>query len=222
MSRAKVTPAAKVHYVDMYRRGEKSGMALARIAGVAQASFQQWVRNYDVYGPEAFTMVYQHYPDELKVRAVQDYLSGKGSQDAVCKKYGIRSKSKLNKWIMEYNGHEELSQIEKGRSNIVTKGRKTSFEDRVEIVEDCLSNGRNYAETSRRFSVSYNQIYTWVRKYEQKGINGLKDGRGRNKPESEMSELEHLRYENRMQRAQLLQKQMEIDFLKKLQELERR
>jgi hypothetical protein len=37
-----------------------------------------------------------------------------------------------------------------------------------------------------------------------------------------MNELERLRYENRMQKAQLLQKQMEIDFLKKLEELERR
>ena len=72
------------------------------------------------------------------------------------------------------------------------------------------------------FDVSYQQVYTWVRKYDQKGIEGLKDGRGRRKPESEMNELERLRYENRMQKAQLLQKQMEIDFLKKLEELERR
>lgn len=56
---------------------------------------------------------------------------------------------------------------------------------------------------------------------EGKGIDGLKDGRGRKKPEDEMSELERLRHETRIQRAQLLQKQMEIDFLKKLKELER-
>ena len=37
-----------------------------------------------------------------------------------------------------------------------------------------------------------------------------------------MSELERLRYETRMLKAQLTQQQMEIDFLKKLEELERR
>jgi transposase len=73
-----------------------------------------------------------------------------------------------------------------------------------------------------KFDVSYQQVYTWVRKHDRNGIEGLRDGRGHRKSESEMSELERLRYENRMLKAQLTQQQMEIDFLKKLEELERR
>lgn len=59
------------------------------------------------------------------------YLSGDGSQTDICKKYGIRSKSKLQKWIKKYNGHEELKSSETGGSPIMAKGRKTTFDERV-------------------------------------------------------------------------------------------
>ncbi|MFR4684921.1 MAG: helix-turn-helix domain-containing protein [Anaerobutyricum hallii] len=35
----------------------------------------------------------------MKQQAVLDYLAGYGSQDDICKKYGIRSKGKLQSWI---------------------------------------------------------------------------------------------------------------------------
>ena len=66
------------------------------------------------------------------------------------------------------------------------------------------------------------RVYTWVKKYKKNGIEALKDHRGRTKPVEEMSELEKLRYENRMLKAEKLQQQMEIDFLKKVEEIERR
>ena len=221
MSRLKVPPEKKVHYVEMYKRGRGSEMTLAKAAGVSLASFQQWLRNYEVYGAEAFTQGYQHYTLELKTNAVRDYLNGEGSQDAICKKYGIRSKSKLQNWITVYNSHGELRSSHRRRSAIVTKGRKTTFEERLSIVADCIAGGLDYNATAEKFHVSYQQVYTWVKKQDKKGVDGLRDGRGRKKPEDEMSELERLRHENRIQKAQLLQKQMEIDFLKKLKELER-
>lgn len=55
-------------------------------------------------------------------------------QDDICKKYGIRSKSKLQIWIKKYNGHEELKASPAGGTVIMTKGRKTTFEERVEIA----------------------------------------------------------------------------------------
>ena len=65
-------------------------------------------------------------------------------------------------------------------------------------------------------------MYSWVRKYNEKGIDGLKDGRGRSKNETEMSEVERLRAENRLLRAEKKRQQMEIDLLKKLEDIERR
>lgn len=58
-------------------------------------------------------------------------------------------------------------------------------------------------------------------KVRRKGVAGLVDGRGRNKPESEMTEVEKLRVQNKLLQAQIKDKEMEIALLKKLKELER-
>ena len=73
--------------------------------------------------------------------------------------------------------------------------------------------------TIQTYGVSYQQIYAWVRKYEEKGIDGLKDGRGRTKRVEEMSETERLRMENKILKAQLKDAEMENKLLKKLREL---
>ena len=80
----------------------------------------------------------------------------------------------------------------------------------------------NYALTAKKFHCSYGQVYSWVKKYEAQGIEGLYDRRGQNKPADELTELEKLKAENRLLKAQAKQQQMEIDFLKKLDAVERR
>ena len=67
-----------------------------------------------------------------------DYLSGRGSQDDICKRYAIRSKAKLQIWIKKYNGHEELKASSTEGTDIMTKGRKTTSEERVEIAFYCI------------------------------------------------------------------------------------
>ena len=72
------------------------------------------------------------------------------------------------------------------------------------------------------YQVSYQQVYSWVRKYEAQGVESLRDKRGRTKPEGEMTELEKLRAENKLLKAQNKRQEMEMAFLKKLGEIERR
>ena len=48
------------------------------------------------------------------------------------------------------------------------------------------------------------------------------DRRGKNKAISQLSDIEKLKAGNRLLKAQTQQQQMEIDFLKKLDEIERR
>lgn len=57
---------------------------------------------------------------------------------------------------------------------------------------------------------------------QQNGVDELQDKRGRRKTESEMSELERLRAENKLLRAEKERAEMEASFLKKLDEIERR
>ena len=101
----------------------------------------------------------------------------------------------------------------------MTKGRKTTQEERSQIVAFCIEHGKDYALTVETYQVSYQQIYSWVRKYEASGVDGLVDRRGKTKPVDELTETERLRQENRMLQAKLKDKEMEIALLKKLREL---
>ena len=76
------------------------------------------------------------YPAELKYQAVADYLSGAGSLRAICKKYKIGNKKRLQDWIKLYNSHKELK-CHTGGSRM-TKGRDTTYEERIAPVHECM------------------------------------------------------------------------------------
>lgn len=50
----------------------------------------------------------------------------------------------------------------------MTKGRATT-DERAEIVK-YIEHQNNYAETARKFQVSYQQIYSWINKYLKNGV----------------------------------------------------
>ena len=161
------------------------------------------------------------YSPELKQQAVQDYLTGKGSLRQLCRQYEIKDKKQLRNWISCYNGHKEFKVRSGTRGEIyMTKGRKTTQEERSQIVAFCIEHGKDYALTVETYQVSYQQIYSWVKKYEQNGAEGLVDRRGKAKPESELTAEDRLRMENKILLAKLKDKEMEIALLKKLKELE--
>ena len=123
------------------------------------------------------------YSAELKLQAVQDYLTGKGSLRQICRQYGIKDKRQLRNWISCYNGHKEFKVRSCTRGEIyMTKGRKTTQQERAQIVAFCIEHGKDYALTVETYQVSYQQIYSWVRKYEASGVDGLVDRRGKTKP----------------------------------------
>lgn len=223
MCKRKISAEEKITAVNLYLEGKGSQKQIAVSYGISQASFQQWLRNYEAMGADAFTLKgNKNYPKELKRQAVLDYLSAQGSQDDICKKYGIRSKSKLQKWIKKYNGHEELKSSGTGGNPIMTKGRKTTFDERVEIVQYCLAHDHDYAGTSEKYQVSYQQARNYTVKYEAGGVEALRDKRGKRKNPDDMSELEKLRAEVKILRAEKERAEMEASFLKKLEEIERR
>ena len=223
MRRTKYDAETIINAVEMYLEGNNSVGTIAKLLGVGKSSVSQWIANYKVMGKDAFTgNGNQHYSKELKEQAVKDYLSGKGSLQEICKNYKIKSPRQLRSWIMKYNGHEELKASGTGGTVIMTKGRKTTFDERVEIVQYCIAHDHNYTETAAKYNVSYQQARSYTVKYEADGIEALRDRRGRTKPLDEMSELERLRAENRILHAEKERAEMEVSFLKKLDEIERR
>lgn len=221
--KSKVDYESKIKAVQAYLEGISSVKSLAKQLNVAESRIKEWVRSYKILGTESLMPCSRNnvYSAELKILAVEEYLSGNGSPEDVRLKYGLKSRTQLKNWIKKYNGHMELKSSNSGGTPM-TKGRNTTFKERVEIVEYCIKHNNNYIGTVEEFKISYQQIYSWMRKYDKGGIDALQDKRGRSKPKDEMTDIEKLKMQNKLLQAEIRKKEMEIDFLKKIKEIERR
>lgn len=213
----------KLNVINEYQNGRSSINAIAQRLEVSWSIVNRWIKNYEAMGMSAFTTTCnKRYSPKDKEQAVCEYLAGKGSLGEICKKYKIRSDSQLRNWIKKYNSHEGQKSFKPGETTIMTKGRTTTFGERVEIASFCIAHNHNYIEASEQFQVSYQQARNYTIKYEQFGINGLQDNRGKRKSEDSLSEIEKLKAELKLEKAKRLKAEMEASFLKKLDEIERR
>lgn len=218
-----LSPEERVEVVERYLKHEISLRGAAKKAAVSIETIRQWCSLYKNEGPTGLLpiMNYTNYPRELKLSAVHEYLAGFGSLMTIAQKYGLRSKTQLINWLKRYNTHKDFKS-ESGGSRM-SQTRETSQEERLKIVLECLASNKDYGAMAIKYQVSYQNVYNWVKKYEQVGYDGLQDRRGRRKakqvsrtPEEEMTiEMAKLKQE-------IAQLQMENDLLKKVRELERR
>ena len=145
----KISPEEKIQWMEKIIQNKESISSVASKTGVHYMTVDKWLRNYKSIGQETFFRKgWTKRTTEEKEAAVLDYLSGIGSLRDICDKYKIADTRQLRKWIMKYNGHEELKDSGTGGTPIMTKGRKTTFEERVEIVQYCINHTHNYAETA--------------------------------------------------------------------------
>ena len=223
MHRTKVCAEEKLHTVlDILAGKESVSHAVARLS-VNKSSVQGWITSYKGNGVDAFMHTQNKpYSIECKIQAVTAYLNKEGSLSAICEKFGLRSNKQLRNWIKKYNGHEELKASGTGGSSIMAKGKKTTFDERVEIAAYCISHEHNYAETAEKYQVSYQQARSYTVKYEAGGLDALKDNRGKKKATDSLTEVEQLRAELKLEKAKREKAEMEAAFLKKLGEVERR
>lgn len=225
MSRkAKVSTEIKVQAVEDYLRGIKSLTELSNELNICKSAVSAWIRKYKTFGKEGLLNKKYNtsYSAQVKTQAVIDYLDGKGSLDDICIKYKISAIGILQQWIKKYNGHKMFKTHVTRGDKIMTKGRKTTYEERIEIVSFCIANANDYNLTSNKFNVSYQQVYTWVKKYNKNGYNALVDRRGKNKSFNELTESERFSAQLKLLEAENRRLKMENDFLKKLEEIERR
>ena len=216
----------KVRIVRKYKDGGISLRGAAAEAGVDWETLQRWVVQYGAEGVAAFLPNRRNrvYSRDLKLQAVQDYLSRKGSLKEVSKKYGLRDKKQLRNWLKVYNAHGDFNSVKfSGGGSYMKQGRDTTQEERVQIVKDCLASGKNYGEMALKYKVSYQQVRTWTLRFEEMGEAGLEDWRGkRKKDQAPRTELEKAQIEIEQLKHKLYLAEMERDLLKKLDEIERR
>ena len=224
MSRkSKIDSAEKVKIVERLLADETSVSEAARLTGVDKASIRRWRNLYLADGPTALMAQRNNkvYSQELKLQAVHEYLDGKSNQADTVKKYHLRSSRQLRNWIKVYTTHGEIKSRGSGGGSYMRKARQTTPEERLEIVQDCLADDKNYGATELKYNCSYQQVRNWVLRYEKMGSAGLEDRRGRRAgtqpartPEEELRDkITELERRNR-------DLQMENDLLKKVRELE--
>ncbi|MFR6123993.1 MAG: helix-turn-helix domain-containing protein [Faecalibacillus intestinalis] len=205
--------------------GEKSFRALADELHTSSSLIQRWVRMYKEYGEAAFDTNQSNniYTKQFKHKVVLAYLNGDGSYADLMVKYNISSDSTIIKWVNDYNSHIELKDYIPGGEDIyMAKSRKVNKEERIEIVKYCLEHDMDYKTTAKVFETTYANVFNWVKKYREKGEDGLGDKRGRHKTDEEVDETEKLRRELKKMQHERDMALLEVKLLKKLDEIERR
>ena len=228
MSRKQYSKELKLELVKKHLEDGISYWKLGKEYGIEASIIRRWGHKYETFGEDGLEKQNAdlcNYSAEFKKKIVLEYLGGNITSQDLAAKYKIHAPSTVRTWIKQYNNHEDLTNSRKEGVYFMAKNgarKNTTLEERINIVEECINTGCNYASTANKYGCSYGQVYAWVRKYKDKGIEGLYDRRGKNKAISQLSDIEKLKAENRLLKAQTQQQQMEIDFLKKLDEIERR
>lgn len=222
--RSKYSAEEKYEILKAYEDGIGSLSEIASMYKINCSTIKDWRRTYKNYGRDGLreSKTWKKYSKELKDQAVSDFLSGEYSLKEVTRKYEISNKEVLRGWINRHNGHRELTATGKGMSRSMTKGRSTSWKERIEIVQYCIANNNDYQNATETYRVSYQQIYQWVRKYDSGGEEALRDRRGRKKDEEELSPEDRIKLAVIKIKAENERLRAENAFLKKLEELEGR
>ena len=198
--------------------------------GIDYKVISSWVRKYKADGMDGLKRRAgrKDYPDSLKLEAVRDVLQNGMSFPEAVVKHGISEEGVLRRWVSLYNGGNNIISSKKGASTMPVKktssqkGRKTTLAEKVEIVNYAISRDHDYQGAMKEFGVSYSQVYSWVRKFEAGGSDSLKDRRGRNREEEELTEFELLGLEIKRLKTRNAYLEMEGDLAKKLLELKQR
>ena len=143
--KSKLNAEEKVEIIRKYQQGEISLAQAAREASVETTTIYRWSTRYEAEGADGFLSYQKNrvYPSELKLKAVQEYLSGTGSLREISKKYKLRNERQLSNWIKVYHAHGDFNSVKfSGGGSYMKQGRDTTQEERVQIVKDCLTSGK--------------------------------------------------------------------------------
>ena len=219
--RKEVALEEKVSLVEEYLAGQLRMREAARRAGVGHSTMESWISRYRSEGISALeengNRCKRRYSEEVKRKAVEEYLSGQGSSMAIAEKYQLRSGNLVLDWVKAY--HERNSRQETGGS---VMRKEHTVEERLQAVLSCLDGGRQLGDVAQAYQVEVQTLRSWVKKYQELGATGLEDRRGRRLADQmPRSRDEALRIENARLKQENELLKMELYLRKKVKELER-
>ena len=156
-------------------------------------TIRRWKRMYKYQGMRGLESAHHNkvYSVEFKRKLVVEFEHSTDTLEKFALKHGLKSDWQLSQWIIQYNESKLKAYTPRKRDSIMP-GRKTTFEERLSIIEDLIKHDVNYSWAVDKYHVSYQQVYGWYQKYRKSGNDpqSLCDRRGKAKPKAEWTELD--------------------------------
>ncbi|MQS53642.1 helix-turn-helix domain-containing protein [Companilactobacillus mishanensis] len=224
MSRSKYSLEDKLNFITQFQNSTMKRATFARIHGISRSTLNRWLVFYEQDGIQGLKdrTNSSTYSESFKLKIVKEYLCGESTLEGLVFKYKLRGNQQVHEWIFKYNNGKSLARRHSPRKKKTIMGRKTSFEERIKIVEYVVKNNYSYTEAADHFSVSYQQVRSWVMKSKNGGYEALQDNRGHRKAKEDLTDLDKANLKIRQLESQLKDQKTIEEFAKKLQELQRR
>lgn len=226
--KAKYSKEEKIKACKDYLNGKGSFRSIADSIGTTKEVVRGWYLANRIHGELAFENkdINLSYSSEFKYSVVEEYLSGKYSLPDLGAKYNI-SHTIIRGWLKKYYNGVEIKDYDPKGNVYAMKSRRTTFEERLEIVRWIITNDMNYKEAADKYGIKYALVYQWVRKYMKDGADALKQKKRGPKPQSEIDEdslddIEKLKLELEKERALRERAEFKLEVLKKKEEFERK
>lgn len=222
----KYSKEIKIKACHDYEKGYSNFKEIADEIGATIETVRRWHLRYMEHGSSVFETSKRNraYSKDFKLSVIEEYTVGKYSLPNLSAKHNIATgviRGWVNKW---YNGIEIKDYDPKG--DIYTmKSRKTTFEERVEIVKWVIENNMNYKDAADKYAITYALIYKWTRAYLDKGPVTLKYQKRGPKSKAEideesLTEVEKLKLELEREKSLRKRREFELEVLKKKEEFE--
>jgi transposase-like protein len=223
----RVSKSVKIKACENYHSGKESYKSIAKSIGVSLITMQQWYSAFTYHGPSAFDSSNRNnaYSKEFKTAVAKLYLSGESSSMELSGKYNI-SLGMVKRWIKKYNNGIELKDYNPKGEVYTMKSRKTTPEERLEIVKWVITNNLNYKDAAEKYSIKYALVYRWVKKYLKDGESSLEYKKRGPKEitkinEAELDEIGRLKLELERERTRRELAEFRLELLKKKEEFEK-
>lgn len=223
----KFSKEVKIEACKKYHNGEDSFSRIAKDIGCNEGVLRRWYYKYIEHGASVFDSYPNNksYDKEFKLYIIELYQSGKNSTLELSAKYNLTN-SMVENWIKKYNNGIEIKSYDPKGDVYTMKARKTTYEERLEIVKWVISNDMNYKEAANQYGVNYAIVYKWTRSYLEDGEESLqykkRGPKGKNSiNECNLSEVEQLRQALEKEIALRKRRELEIEILKKKEEFEK-
>lgn len=156
MSKSKFSTEQRIQACQEYISGNKSATQIANelnLGKQGKVRIRTWARIFQVQGDKAFSTGKGNgsYSRKFKIMVVNEYLSGKSSLRDLMVKYNISAMMTIQRWIIKYNNHIELKDYNPEPEVYMANTLKTTYEERIEIVKDCLAHDRDIKKTATKY-----------------------------------------------------------------------